>query len=378
MDILTEEQVLIQKMVRQFSEEEIKPEAAEIDKNHRFPVEAAKRMAELGLFGLTIPEEYGGGGADTVSFVLAMEEMSKISAAHSTVFAAHLSLGLGAIMFAGNEAQKKKYVPDLAAGKKLCAFALTEPGAGSDSGAQKTTAVKQGDKYILNGTKCFITNGGYADLIIVVAVTNKNKGMRGLSAFLVEKTFPGFYVGQIEDKMGIRGSSTAEIILKDCEVPAENLLGREGMGFIIAMRTLDSGRIIVGAQGVGVAKGALEAAIAYSKERVQFGKPICRNQGLQWMLADMATHTECAHQLVMNAARLKDAGLSYAKEAAMAKLYAGETAMDVATKAIQIHGGVGYTTAFPVERIFRDAKVLEIYEGTSEIQRMVIASHILA
>ena len=378
MDILTEEQKLIQNMVREFAQNEVKPIAAEVDKNHRFPEESVRRMAELGILGLVIPEELGGSGGDSVSMALAMEELSQVSATHSTILAAHLSLGLGTIMHAANDEQKRKYVPELAAGKKLGAFALTEPAAGSDAAAQKTEAVLQGDKYILNGSKVFITNGAYADTFVVIAMTDKSKGLKGTSAFIVEKSFPGFEVGQSEDKMGICGSSTTEIILKNCEVPKENLMGEEGKGFKLAMKPLDSGRIFVAAQAVGIAQGALAAAIAYSKDRVQFGKPICTKQGIQWMLADMATRTECAHQLVLHCARLKDAGLPFGKEAAMAKLYAAETAMWVTTKAVQIHGGVGYTRNFPVERMMRDAKITEIYEGTSEVQRMVISGNILA
>ena len=374
----TEEQILIRNMVREFAENEVKPIAAEIDKNHRFPEESVKRMAELGLLGLTVPEDLGGGGADSVTFALAMEELSKVSATHGAILAAHLSLGVGTLLHACNEEQKKKYIPDLASGKKLCAFALTEPGAGSDAAAQKTVAELKGDKYIINGSKVFITNGAYADVFVVIAMTDKSKGLKGTSAFIVEKSFPGFSVGQTEDKMGICGSSTTEIVLKDCEVPKENLMGAEGEGFKIAMKTLDSGRIGVAAQAVGVAMGALDAAIAYAKERVQFGKPISANQGIQWMLANMAVRTEAAHLLTMNAASLKDAGKRFGKEAAMAKLDAAETAMYVTTKSVQIHGGIGYTKSYPVERMMRDAKIMEIYEGTSEVQRMVIAANILA
>lgn len=374
----TEEQQLIRNMAREFVENEVKPIAAEIDKNHRFPEESVKRMAELGLLGLVVPDALGGGGGDTVSLALAMEEISRVSAAHGTILAAHLSLGTGTLLHAANDAQKDKYIPDLASGRKLCAFALTEPGAGSDAAAQKTVAVLKGDTYILNGSKVFVTNGAYADTFVVIAMTDTSKGLKGTSAFIVEKAFPGFSVGQSEDKMGICGSSTTEIVFKDCEVPKENIMGEEGQGFKLAMKTLDAARIGVAAQAAGVAMGALDAAVAYAKERVQFGKPISANQGIQWMLADMAVRTEAAHLLTMNAARLKDAGLPYGKEAAMAKLYAAEAAMDVTTRAVQIHGGIGYTRSYPVERMMRDAKIMEIYEGTSEVQRMVIAANILS
>ena len=356
----TEDQLLIRNMVREFAENEVKPIAAEIDREHRFPAETVKRMAELGLFGLAVPEEYEGSGGDTLSYILAVEELSRVCASHAITVEVHVSLCAHAILLNGTEEQKKKYLPDLCSGRKLGGFALTEPGAGTDAAAQQTVAELKGDKYIINGSKVFITNSGVGETFVIFAMTDKSKGLKGTSAFIVEKSFPGFEVGQSEDKMGICGSSTTEIILKNCEVPKENLMGEEGKGFKLAMKTLDSGRIFVAAQAVGIAQGALAAAIAYSKDRVQFGKPICTKQGIQWMLADMATRTECAHQLVLHCARLKDAGLPFGKEAAMAKLYAAETAMWVTTKAVQIHGGVGYTRNFPVERMMRDAKTTEI------------------
>ncbi len=378
MSMLTEDQELIKNMVREFAEEEVAPIAAEIDKKHEFPTATVKRMAELGLFGLTIPEEYEGSGGDGVSYSVAVEELSRVCASHGVILSAHVSLCAAPIYKFGNEAQRKKYLPDLATGRKLGALCLTEAGAGTDAGAQQTTAVLQGDKYVLNGAKVFITNGGVAETFVVMAMTDKSKGIKGISAFIVEKGFPGFAVGQSEDKLGICASSTTEIILKNCEVPRENLLGNEGDGFKIAMQTLDGGRIGIASQAVGIAQGALEAAIAYAKERVQFGKPIAANQGLQWMMADMAVRTEGARLLTRHAAEVKDTGARYSREAAMAKLAAAEAAMWVTTKAVQVHGGLGYTKSYPVERFMRDAKITEIYEGTSEVQRMVIAASILS
>ncbi len=375
---LTEDQKLIQSMVREFAENEVRPIASEIDKNHRFPAETVKRMAELGLFGMNVPEEYEGTGSDGISYSIAVEELSRVCATHGVIISAHVSLCVHPILFAGTDAQKKKYVPDLASGRKLGAFCLTEPGAGTDAAAQQTEAVLKGDKYILNGSKVFITNGGVAETFVVFAMTDKSKGLKGITAFIVEKGFPGFVVGQAEDKLGICASSTHEIIFKNCEVPKENMLGSEGEGFKIAMKTLDGGRVGIASQALGIAQGALEAAITYAKERVQFGKPISANQGIQWMLADMAVQVEAARLLTRNAARLKDSGQRFSKEAAMAKLFASETAMAVTTKAVQVHGGIGYTRSYPVERFMRDAKITEIYEGTSEVQRMVIAGNILA
>jgi butyryl-CoA dehydrogenase len=376
--ILTEDQQLIKDMVREFAENEVKPIAAAIDKEHRFPKEHVKRYAELGLFGLTIPEDLEGSGGDYKSYAIAIEELSRVSATHGVILAAHSSLCLGTIYQSGNDAQRKKYVPDLASGRKLGAFCLTEPGAGTDAAAQQTEAVLKGDSYVINGSKVFITNGAFADTFVVFAMTDKSKGLKGISAFVVEKTTKGISVGQTEDKLGICGSSTTEIILKDCVVPKANLIGEEGKGFKVAMQTLDAGRIGVAAQALGIAQGALEAAIEYSKERKQFGKPICANQGIQWMLADMATQVEAARLLTYQVCDLHDAGKPFSKESSMAKLFAAETAMFVTTKAVQILGGIGYTKTYPAERFMRDAKITEIYEGTSEVQRMVIASNILA
>ncbi|GAB6037948.1 acyl-CoA dehydrogenase [Fundidesulfovibrio butyratiphilus] len=373
----TEEQQLIKNMVREFAENEVRPIAAEIDKNHRFPVETVKRMGEIGLMGITIPEEYEGSGGDTVSYAVAVEELARVCASHGVILSVHMSVCTYPIYSMGTPEQKKKYLPDLASGRKIGAFAITEPGAGSDAAGQTTTAVMRDGKYYLNGTKIFITNGGYAEVFLVLAVTDASKGLKGLTAFIVEKGFPGFKVGQTEDKMGLCASSTTEIILKDCEVPAENVIGNVGEGFKVAMKTLDGGRISIAAQGVGLAQGAFEAATNYSKERKQFGRPISANQGIQWMLADMAVDIQAARLLVYQAAQYKDLHLSYSLPSAMAKLRAAQTAVSTTIKAVQIHGGIGYTKSYPVERYMRDAKVIEIYEGTNEIQKIVIAGHIL-
>ena len=375
---LTEDQQMIKDMVREFAEKEVKPIAAEIDKNHRFPSENIPKMAELGMFGLGTPEELEGAGGDYLSYILAVEELSRVCGTHGVILSAHVSLGMGPILKFGTDAQKAKYIPALASGQKLAAFGLTEPGAGTDASAQKTVAVLQGDHYVINGSKVFITNGAVADTFIIFGMTDQSKGLKGISAFIVEKSFPGFEVGQTEDKMGICASSTTELFFKDMIVPVENLLGKEGEGFKIAMQTLDGGRIGIAAQALGIATGALEAAITYAKERVQFGKPIATKQGIQWMLADMAVKVEAARNLVYQAALAKEAGQRFTVDAAMAKLFAAETAMEVTTKAVQILGGVGYTRNFPVERMMRDAKITEIYEGTSEVQRMVISGNILA
>jgi len=374
----TEDQELIRNMVREFAVEEVAPIAAEMDRKHEFPAATVKRMAELGLFGLATPEEYGGAGGDTLSLAMAIEELSRVCASHGCVLSTHVALCIVPIMQFGTEEQKRKYVPDLASGRKLGAFTLTEPNAGTDASAQQTTATLEGDKYILRGSKIFITNGGVAETFIAFAMTDKSKGLKGISAFIVDKKFPGFKVGQKEEKLGICASSTHEIIYDNCEVPKENLLGKEGEGFKIAMQSLDCGRIGIGSQALGIAQGALDAAVGYAKSRIQFGKPIAANQGLQWMLADMDLRTDAARQLVYRAASVRDTGKRYSREAAMAKLFASEAAMWVTTKAIQVHGGLGYTKAYPVERYMRDAKITEIYEGTSEVQRMVIAGNLLA
>ncbi|MCL1939290.1 MAG: acyl-CoA dehydrogenase [Desulfovibrionaceae bacterium] len=374
----TEEQLLIQQMAREFAQKEIAPIAAEIDREQTFPMQTVKRMGELGLFGLFVPEDLGGGGADYISYALALEEIAAVCASHAAIYSVHSSASMGGILSYGTEEQKKKYIPGMASGERIGAFTVTEPGAGTDAGAQKATAVLQGDKYILNGTKIFCTNGGIADVYLASAMTDPSKGLKGISTFIVEKSFPGFKVGQKEDKMGIRGSQTTEIIYSNCEVPAENLLGKEGEGFKVIMQILDGGRIGMAAQAVGIARGALDAAIAYVKDRQQFGKPLAANQGLQWMLAEMALAVEASRVMVFKAACAKEAGGRFSKEAAMAKLIAAETAMSVTTRAVQLHGGIGYTKSCAVERYMRDAKITEIYEGTNEVMKMVIAGNILA
>ncbi len=374
----TEDQLLIRNMVREFAENEVKPIAAEIDREHRFPAETVKRMAELGLFGLAVPEEYEGSGGDTLSYILAVEELSRVCASHAITVEVHVSLCAHAILLNGTEEQKKKYLPDLCSGRKLGGFALTEPGAGTDAAAQQTVAELKGDKYIINGSKVFITNSGVGETFVIFAMTDKSKGLKGISAFIVESSFPGFTVGQAEEKLGIRASATHELIFKNMEVPVENMLGKEGQGFKIAMSTLDGGRIGIAAQAVGIAQAALDAAISYTKERIQFGKPISANQGIQWMLADMATELQAARLLTYDAAMKRDTGERYSMEAAMAKLKAASVAMDISVKSIQLHGGIGFTTNYPVERFMRDAKITEIYEGTSQVQKMVISGGLLA
>jgi butyryl-CoA dehydrogenase len=370
---LTDDQELIRSTVREFAAVEVAPIAAEIDREYRFPEELLPKMADLNLLGMPYPPELGGAGADHVSYVIALEELAKVCATTSLIMSVHTSLGTWPIFKFGTQAQKEQYLPDLTSGRRLAAFALTEPGAGTDIAAGTTTAELNGDEYVLNGSKVFITNGGYADVFVVIAKTDPTQGARGMSAFVVEKDAPGFSVGEGERKMGIRASSNPPLYFSDCHVPKEALLGAEGSGFKIAMQTLDGGRIGVGAQALGIAQGALEASISYAKERVQFGKPIATLQAIQWMIADMATEIDAARLLVYRAASCQDEGRPYSNEAAMAKLFGSETASRVAGRAIQIHGGYGYTESYPVERAYRDSKVTEIYEGTSEVQRMVIA-----
>ena len=374
---LSKEQEMIRTVMREFAENEVKPIAAEIDETGRFPRETVEKMARYHMMGIPFPVEYGGAGGDDIAYAIAVEELSKVCATTGVILSAHTSLACWPIYEYGTEEQKQKYLIPLAKGEKLGAFGLTEPNAGTDAAGQQTVAVLDGDNYILNGTKLFITNGGEADIYIIFAMTDKSKGSRGISAFIVEKDYPGFSIGKIEDKMGIRGSSTAELIFRDCVVPKENLLGKEGEGFKIAMKTLDGGRIGIAAQALGIAEGALEESIKYIKERQQFGRPLSKFQGLQWMVADMATAIEAAKLLVYRAAYNKSNGLPYNKEAAMAKLYAANVAMNVTTKAVQLHGGYGYTKDYPVERMMRDAKITEIYEGTSQVQQMVIAANLL-
>ena len=374
---LSEEQLLIQAMVREFAAAEVAPIAAEIDRNHRFPEELIPKLAEVGLMGVPYPEEFGGAGADYLSFTIVVEELARVCASTAVIVAAHAGLGAYPIFTFGTPAQKEKYLRGLASGEKLGAFALTEPGAGSDAGSGKTSAVLDGDEYVLNGSKIFITNGGYADIYVVTAMTDPDRGTRGISTFIVEKDTPGFTVGEREHKMGIKASSTTPLYFSDCRIPKDALLGKEGRGFLIAMETFDGGRVGVGAQAVGIAQGALDASIAYAKERVQFGRPIATLQAIQLMIADMATEIDAARLLVYRAAWMKDNDLRYGQEAAMAKLFAAETATRVAGKAIQIHGGYGFTESYPVERAYRDAKITEIYEGTSDVQRMTIAGNCL-
>nr|MBC7245331.1 acyl-CoA dehydrogenase [Chloroflexota bacterium] len=373
----TEEQEMIRKMVRDFAQKEVAPIAAEIDEKGIVPFENIKKMGQLGLLGLTVSEKYDGGGADAISYVIAIEELAKACASTAIVMAVQNSLVCAGIEKFGTEEQKEKFLRPLARGEKLGAFALTEPGAGSDVAAMLTTAVRSGDAYVINGRKHFITNGGFADIVILFAMTDKAQRHRGITAFIVEKGSKGFSVGKEEHKMGIRGTNTCELIFEDVSVPAANRLGEEGQGFKIAMTMLDGGRVGVAAQAVGIAQAAYEAALKYSKERMQFGQPICQFQAIQWMLADMATRIEAARLLTYNAALKKQSGEPFSKEASMAKLFASETAVWVVDRAVQIHGGYGYMKEYSVERNYRDAKITEIYEGTSEVQRMVIARAIL-
>lgn len=370
---LTREQELVRQMVREFAVNEVKPIAAEIDETERFPMENVRKMAELGMMGIPFPKELGGAGGDVLSYIISVEELSKVCGTTGVILSAHTSLCASLIYENGTPAQKEKYLVPLAKGEKIGAFGLTEPGAGTDAAGQQTTAVLDGDNYILNGSKIFITNGGVAETFIVFAMTDKSQGTRGISAFIVEKGFPGFSIGKKEDKLGIRASSTTELIFENCIVPKENLIGKEGKGFGIAMKTLDGGRIGIAAQALGIAEGAYEETIKYMKERKQFGRPLSAFQGLQWMIAEMETKIEAAKLLVYKAAWLKQNKLPYSVDAAKAKLFAAEVAMDVTTKAVQLHGGYGYTKEYPVERMMRDAKITEIYEGTSEVQKMVIA-----
>ena len=374
---LSEKQALMRKLFREFAEKEVKPLAAEIDEEERFPIENVKKMAEIGMMGIPFESKYGGSDGDNLSYILAVEELSKVCATTGVILSAHTSLCCNPIYTYGTEEQKMKYLVPLAKGEKLGAFGLTEPNAGSDAAMQQTTAIKEGDYYKINGSKIFITNGGYADIYIIFAMTDKQKGTRGISAFIVEKDMEGFSIGKIEKKLGIHGSSTAELIFKDLYVPKENLLGQEGKGFGIAMSTLDGGRIGIAAQAIGIAQGALNETIKYVKDRKQFGRPIAAFQNTQFVIADLQTKIDAARLLVYRAAYLKDTNQSYTSEAAMAKLFAAEVAMETTTKAVQLHGGYGYTRDYPVERMFRDAKITEIYEGTSEIQRLVISNKLL-
>jgi len=374
---LTQEQEAFRKAIREVVDKEIAPRAAGYDSTGEFPWDNVRVLAELGYFGIHIPEEYGGIGADTVSHAIVIEELARGCAATALIYEVHTSLCAEAILKFGNEEQKKKYLPGLASGSTLGAFALTEPGAGSDAGSLKTTATLDGDTYLLNGQKCFISNGNVADVLVVMALTDRSKGVKGISAFIVEKGFEGFKTGRVEDKMGLRASAAAELFFDNCAVPRENLLGKEGEGFKVAMTALDLGRIGVAAQATGIAQACLEAATRYSKQRVQFGQPISGFQAIQWMLAEMATDIEAARLMYMRAAWLHSNGLRCTKEAAMAKMFASSMAVQSAIKAIQVHGGYGYMREYNVERYLRDSKVTEIYEGTNEVMRMVISGQVL-
>lgn len=369
---LTEEQEMLRKMVREFAENEVEPTARERDEEERFDREIFDQMAELGLTGIPWPEEYGGIGSDFISYCIAVEELSRVCASTGVTLSAHLSLASWPIFAYGTEEQKKNYLKRLATGEALGAFALSEPGAGSDVAAMKTTAEKDGDHYVINGSKSWITNGGEAEIYVVFAKTDPEARHRGISAFIIEKGTEGFSFGKKEKKLGIRSSPTTELIFENCRIPKENLLGEEGEGFKIAMRTLDGGRNGIAAQAVGIAQGALDAAISYAKEREQFGKPIAHNQAISFKLADMATEIEAARLLTYQAAWLESNGKPYGTQSAMSKLYAGDVAMRVTVEAVQIFGGYGYTKDYPVERYMRDAKITQIYEGTQEVQRLVI------
>ncbi len=375
--VLTEEQEQLRREIRAFAKGEIAPHISAWDEASEFPLEVVKKLGGMGLLGVIIPPAYGGAGLGYVDYVLAVEELSAVDGSIGLTVAAHNSLGTNHIFLAGTEEQKKKYLPHLASGEWLAAWALTEPGSGSDASNARTMAEKRGDRYILNGTKTFITNGHYADAIVVIAVTDKTKGTHGLSAFIVEKGSKGFRPGKKENKLGLRASDTAELIFEDCEIPAENLLGAEGEGFIDAMRVLDGGRISIAALALGIGRGALDAALKYTKERRQFGKAIAEFQGIQWKLADMATELDAARLLTQRAAVLKDAGRKITRESAMAKLFSSEVAVHICNETVQLFGGYGFIKDYPAEKFYRDVKLCTIGEGTSEIQRMVIAREIL-
>ncbi len=370
-------QQLFLQMIREFSDKEVKPLAAEIDEQERFPVETVEKMSQLGIMGIPVPEVYGGAGGSNLMYAMAVEELSRSCATTGVIVSAHTSLCIAPILEHGTEEQKQRFLPKLASGEWIGAFGLTEPNAGTDASAQQTTAVADGDHYILNGNKIFITNAEYAQVYIVIAMTDKSQGTRGTTAFIVERGTPGFTTGKKEKKMGIRGSATCELIFNNCRIPKANQLGKEGGGFSIAMKTLDGGRIGIAAQALGIAQGAMDETIKYTKERKQFGKSIANFQNTQFQLADLETRIQAARLLVHSAASKKDANEPYSVDAAMAKLFASETAMEMTNKAVQFHGGYGYTREYPVERMMRDAKITEIYEGTSEVQRMVIAAKIL-
>ncbi|MBO8472209.1 MAG: acyl-CoA dehydrogenase [Bacteroidetes bacterium] len=370
---LTKTEALFLQMIREFSDKEVAPLAAEIDEQERFPLETVEKMKGIGLFGIPIPVQYGGAGGTNLMYSMAVEELSRNCATTGVMLSAHTSLCVAPIYEQGTEEQKMKYLPKLCSGEWLGAFGLTEPNAGTDASAQQTTAVLDGEEWVLNGNKIFITNAGYAHVYVIFAMTDKSLGTKGISAFIVEKGTPGFSFGKKEKKLGIRGSATCELIFENCRIPKSNLLGKLGGGFGIAMKTLDGGRIGIAAQALGIAQGAMDETVKYTKERKQFGKSISAFQNTQFQMADLETKVQAARLLVRSAAYKKDAKVPYSADAAMAKLFAAETAMEVTTKAVQFHGGYGYTREYPVERMMRDAKITEIYEGTSEVQRMVIA-----
>ena len=379
---LSKEHEMARKLFHDFAENEVKPLAQEVDETEHFPEETVKKMQKLGFMGIPVPKEYGGQGCDPLTYAMCVEELSKVCGTTGVIVSAHTSLCCDPIQTFGTEEQKQKYLVPLAKGEKLGAFGLTEPGAGTDAQGCQTKAVLDGDEWVLNGSKCFITNGKVADVYIIIAITSITEDKRGrkkknFSAFIVDKGTPGFSFGTKEKKMGIRGSSTYELIFEDARIPKDALLGKEGRGFPIAMHTLDGGRIGIAAQALGIARGAMDETVKYTKERKQFGRSIAKFQNTQFQLADLKARIDCASLLVRRAAWCKDNGLSYNLEAAEAKLFCAETAMDMTTKAVQFHGGYGYTREYPVERMMRDAKITEIYEGTSEVQRMVIAAHLL-
>ena len=377
--MLTKSQELLKQMITTFAQNEVKPLASEIDEEERFPVETVEKMGKAGIFGINIPVQYGGTGADQIMYATAVEELSKVCGTTGVILSAHASLGVSPILEFGTEEQKQKYLPKMATGEWLGAFGLTEAGAGTDAAGQQTFATfdEETNEWVLNGSKIFITNAGYAHVYVVFAMTDKSQGLKGISAFIVEAGTPGFSIGKKEKKLGIRASATCELIFEECRIPKDNLLGAIGRGFKIAMMTLDGGRIGIASQALGIAEGALEETIKYVSERKQFGKAIGKFQNTQFQIADMYAKVESAKLLVMKAAWKKQSKLPYSLEAATAKLFAAETAMEVTTKAVQLHGGYGYTREYPVERMMRDAKITEIYEGTSEVQRMVIAANIM-
>ncbi len=374
---LTKHEELFLQMIREFAEKEVKPLAAEIDEQERFPTETVEKMSKLGLMGIPFPVEYGGAGGTNQIYSMAVEELSRVCGTTGVVVSAHTSLCCAPIFESGTEEQKKKYLPKLCSGEWIGAFGLTEPNAGTDAAGQQTTAVATEEGYVLNGSKIFITNAEYAHVYIVIAMTDKSLGVKGISAFIVEKDTPGFSIGKKEKKLGIRGSATCELIFENCVIPKENLLGKISEGFKIAMKTLDGGRIGIAAQALGIAQGAMDETVKYTKERKQFGRSISQFQNTQFQLADLETKIQASRLLVRVAAYKKDKKMPYSVEAAQAKLFAAETAMEVTVKAVQFHGGYGYTRDYPVERMMRDAKITEIYEGTSEVQRMVISAHLL-